>query len=71
VWLEPAATPRWRTAHPTLATLAADAGERRRGRALPAGPRPALALQGPDLTETTQRVVERLGAYSDAASSTK
>jgi hypothetical protein len=76
LWLEPAAKPGWRTAHPTLAALAAEAGERLRGRALPAGARPALALHGPELVETTQRIIDRLDAtlsraYSEAASSTK
>jgi hypothetical protein len=49
LWLEPAPAPWWRSAHPTLAEIAGDTGApRRRGRALPAGERPALALGGPD-----------------------
>jgi hypothetical protein len=76
LWLEPAPRPGWRTAHPTLAAFADDAGERLRGRALPAGARPALALEGPrpELAQAAQRAVERLErdlAYSAAASSTK
>jgi hypothetical protein len=73
LWLEPAPTPAWRSAHPTLATIAHDAGERLRGRALPAGRRPALALYGPDdaLAERARAVADRLAAYSEAASSTK
>ena len=44
LWLEPAPRPWWRSAHPTLAEIAAETGApRRRGRALPAGERPALA----------------------------
>jgi hypothetical protein len=77
LWLEPAAAPAWRSAHPTLAALAHDLGERLRGRALPAGARPALALHGAegDLSQRAAVVVERLDAqlarYSEAASSTK
>jgi hypothetical protein len=67
LWLEPASKPAWRSAHPTLAALAQDAGERRRGRALPAGSRPALALCGPRpaLERAAGRVVEAL--YSEAS----
>jgi hypothetical protein len=73
LWLEPAPRPAWRSAHPTLAAIAHDAGERLRGRALPAGARPALALYGPGdaLAERVQAVADRLGAYSEVASSTK
>jgi hypothetical protein len=74
LWLEPAATPAWRSAHPTLAAVATDtAAARRGGRALPAGARPALALSGPDgaLADLAREVAERLEPYSDAASSTK
>jgi hypothetical protein len=67
LWLEPASKPAWRSAHPTLAALAEGAGERRRGRALPAGSRPALALCGPRpaLERAAGRVVEAL--YSEAS----
>ena len=74
LWLEPAAEPGWRSAHPTLAAVASDTGApRRRGRALPAGARPALALRGPAgaLENLARAVVQRLEPYSDAASSTK
>jgi hypothetical protein len=77
LWLEPAPHAWWRTAHPTLAEVAAETGApRRRGRALPAGERPALAIGGPDgaLSELAAEVVERLDArlsQSPAASSTK
>jgi hypothetical protein len=74
LWLEPAAQPGWRTAHSTLASIAEDTGAaRRRGRALPAGARPALALGGPDgvLGDLARTVVERLEPYSEAARSTK
>ncbi|MEN3282484.1 MAG: hypothetical protein V7607_3624, partial [Solirubrobacteraceae bacterium] len=79
LWLEPAAAPAWRSAHPTLAALALahDLGERLRGRALPAGARPALALRGAggDLSQRAAVFVDRLDAqlprYSEAASSTK
>ncbi|MEA2276671.1 MAG: hypothetical protein QOC78_1631 [Solirubrobacteraceae bacterium] len=74
VWLEPAAAPAWRSAHPTLAALVEAAlpdAERRGGRALPAGARPALALAGPpgDLTEMALAVVARLRAHLDGAQS--
>jgi hypothetical protein len=73
LWLEPASKSAWRSAHPTLAALAHDAGAPLRGRALPAGARPALALYGPGqaLAQTATDVAERVAAYSDAASSTK
>jgi hypothetical protein len=74
LWLEPAAALAWRTAHPTLATVAGETGApRRRGRALPAGARPALALSGPDgaLADLARDVAARLEPYSDAARSTK
>jgi len=76
LWLEPGAKPAWRSAHPTLAALASDAGEHLRGAALPAGARPALALQGTgvELAERATAVVDTIDAqlaYSDAASSTK
>lgn len=74
LWLEPARTPAWRSVHPTLAAIAQGSGERLRGRALPgAGARPALALYGPGeaLARTATGVVDRLAAYSEAASSTK
>jgi hypothetical protein len=73
LWLEPAPKPAWRSTHPTLAAIAHDAGEHLRGRALPAGARPALALYGPDdvLAERARAVADRLAAYSAAASSTK
>jgi hypothetical protein len=64
LWLEPARAPAWRSAHPALAAIASDAGQRLRGRALPAGARPALALYGPGeaLARTAHDVVERLEA---------
>jgi hypothetical protein len=73
LWLEPARTPAWRSVHPTLAAIAQGSGERLRGRALPAGSRPALAVYGPGeaLARTATDVVDRLAAYSEAASSTK
>jgi hypothetical protein len=74
LWLEPAATPGWRSAHPTLAAVAGETGAARRsGRALPAGARPALALSGPDgaLADLAREVSRRLEPYSDVARSTK
>ena len=74
LWLEPGAAPAWRSAHPTLAAIAQDTGAaRRRGGALPAGARPALALSGPDgaLGDLARTVVQRLEPYSEAARSTK
>jgi hypothetical protein len=64
LWLEPAPTPGWRSAHPNLAAIAHDAGERLRGRALPAGARPALALYGAndELATRAAAVVDRLDA---------
>lgn len=65
LWLEPAARPWWRSAHPTLAEVAGATGApRRRGAALPAGERPALAIGGPpgELAELTAAVVARIGA---------
>jgi hypothetical protein len=64
LWLEPAPEPAWRSGHPALAAIAHDAGKRLGGRALPAGPRPALALYGPNqaLARAAQHVVERLQA---------
>jgi hypothetical protein len=63
LWLEPASRPWWRSAHPTLAEIAGEAGvPRRRGRALPAGARPALALGGSqgELAELAAAVVARI-----------
>jgi hypothetical protein len=74
LWLEPGAAPAWRSTHPTLAAIAQDTGAaRRRGGALPAGTRPALALSGPDgaLAGLARTVVARLEPYSEAARSTK
>jgi hypothetical protein len=77
LWLEPSARPWWRSAHPTLAEIAAETGApRRRGRALPAGERPALAIGGPgsQLRELAAAVVEGIDArlrQSPSASSTK
>src|SRR5512132_1257449 len=65
LWLEPATRPWWRSAHPTLAEIAGATGApRRRGAALPAGERPALAVGGPagELAELTAAVVARIGA---------
>jgi hypothetical protein len=65
LWLEPAPAPWWRSAHPTLAEIAGATGApRRRGRALPAGERPALALGGPDgeLRELAMAVVDGIDA---------
>jgi hypothetical protein len=73
VWLEPAARLSWRTAHPMLTELTERASRdepgvpatRRRGRALPAGARPALALAGPpgDLAELALAVTARIGGH--------
>jgi hypothetical protein len=73
LWLDPAPKPAWRSAHPTLAAIAHDAGERLSGRALPAGARPALALHGPEgeLAERATMIVDRLARYSERASATK
>jgi hypothetical protein len=65
LWLEPGPRPWWRSAHPTLGEIAGETGApRRRGSALPAGQRPALALGGPAgaLTELAAAVVARLEA---------
>jgi hypothetical protein len=77
LWLEPAPRPWWRSAHPTLAAIAGETGApRRRGRALPADERPALALGGPrgQLLELAAAVVEGIDArlrQPPSASSTK
>ena len=77
LWLEPAPRAWWSSAHPTLAAIAAETGiPRRRGRALPSGERPALAIGGPrgQLRELTAAVVEAIDArlrQSSSASSTK
>lgn len=77
LWLEPAARPWWSSAHPTLAEIAAETGApRRRGRAVPSGERPALALGGPrdQLRELAAVVVEGIDArlrQPSSASSTK
>jgi hypothetical protein len=77
LWLEPARETWWRTAHPTLAEVAAATGApRRRGAALPAGERPALALGAPrgELTALAAAVVAGIDArlrQSPPASSTK
>jgi hypothetical protein len=77
LWLEPAPRPWWRSAHPTLAAIAGETGApRRRGSALPAGERPALALGGPrgQLLELASAVVEGIDArlrQPPSASSTK
>jgi hypothetical protein len=75
LWLEPAPRLWWRSAHPTLAEIAGETGApRRRGRALPAGERPALALGGPDgaLAElaaaVVARIAEQLGQSAPARS---
>jgi hypothetical protein len=77
LWLEPARETWWRTAHPTLAEIAGTTGAaRRRGPALPAGERPALALGGPagQLTALAAAVVDAIDArlrQPSSASSTK
>ena len=77
LWLEPARETWWRTAHPTLAEVASAIGaRRRRGPALPAGERPALALGGPtgQLTALAAVVVEEIDArlrQPSSASATK
>jgi hypothetical protein len=71
LWLEPADEPRWRSAHPTLATVAGALGvPGRSARALPAGARPAIALGGPDgrLADLARDLAARLEPYSDASS---
>jgi hypothetical protein len=77
LWLEPARETWWRTAHPTLAEVASATGApRRRGPALPAGERPALALGGPtgQLTALAAAVVKEIDArlrQPSSASATK
>ena len=77
LWLEPAPQVWWRSAHPTLAEIARATGApRRRGPALPAGERPALALGGPpdQLRDLATAVVEGIDVrlrQSSPASSTK
>jgi hypothetical protein len=77
LWLEPAPRAWWSSAHPTLAAIAAETGiPRRRGRALPSGERPALAIGAPrgQLREVTAAIVEGIDArlrQSSSASSTK
>lgn len=77
LWLEPAPRAWWSSAHPTLAEIAAETGiPRRRGRALPSGERPALAIGGPggQLRELTAAVVEGIDArlrQPPSANSTK
>jgi hypothetical protein len=77
LWLEPAPRAWWSSAHPTLAAIAAETGvPRRRGRALPSGERPALAIGGPrgQLRELTAAIVESIDArlrQPPSANSTK
>jgi hypothetical protein len=77
LWLEPAPRAWWSSAHPTLAAIAAETGiARRRGRALPSGQRPALAIGAPrgQLRELTATIVEGIDArlrQPPSASSTK
>jgi hypothetical protein len=77
LWLEPSSRAWWSSAHPTLAEIAAETGiPRRRGRALPSGERPALAIGGPrgQLRELTAAIVEGIDArlrQPPSASSTK
>jgi hypothetical protein len=77
LWLEPAPRAWWSSAHPTLAAIAAETGiPRRRGRALPSGERPALAIGAPrsQLRELTAAIVEGIDArlrQPPSASSTK
>jgi hypothetical protein len=77
LWLEPAARPWWSSAHPTLAAIAAETGvPRRRGRGLPSGERPALAIGAPrsQLRQLTAAIVEGIDArlrQPPSASSTK
>ena len=77
LWLEPAPRAWWSSTHPTLAAIAAETGiARRRGRALPSGQRPALAIGAPrgQLRELTAAIVEGIDArlrQPPSASSTK
>jgi hypothetical protein len=77
LWLEPAPRAWWSSAHPTLAAIAAETGiARRRGRALPSGQRPALAIGAPrgQLRELTAAIVEGIDdrlRQPRSASSTK
>jgi hypothetical protein len=77
LWLEPAPRAWWSSVHPTLAEIASETGvPRRRGRGLPSGERPALALGAPagELRELAAAVVEGIDArlrQPSSASSTK
>jgi hypothetical protein len=77
LWLEPAPRAWWSSAHPTLAAIAAETGiPRRRGRAVPSGERPAVAIGGPrgQLRELTAAVVAGIDGrlrQPSSASSTK
>jgi hypothetical protein len=77
LWLEPSPRAWWSSAHPTLAAIAGETGiARRRGRALPSGQRPALAIGAPrgQLRELTAAIVEGIDArlrQPPSASSTK
>jgi hypothetical protein len=77
LWLEPAPRAWWSSAHPTLAEIASETGAaRQRGRALPSGQRPALALGAPagELRELAAAIVEGIDArlrQPSSASSTK
>jgi hypothetical protein len=77
LWLEPAPRAWWSSAHPTLAEIASATGApRRRGRGLPSGERPALALGGSrdQLRELTAAVIAGIDArlrQPSSASSTK
>ena len=77
LWLEPAARLAWRTAHPTLAEIAAHLGDdeahlaaerRRGGSGLSAGSRPAITLFGPagELTDLALAFAARLKRQLDA-----
>jgi hypothetical protein len=74
LWLEPAEHPAWRSAHPALRELAGQLGaERRRGSALPAGSRPAIALSGPAgaLTDLALAFAARLKRQLDEGASSE
>jgi hypothetical protein len=77
LWLEPAPRAWWSSAHRTLAEIASATGApRRRGRGLPSGERPALALGGSrdQLRELTAAVIAGIDArlrQPSSASSTK